>query len=78
MDNKEKALFVALLLGGIQDEVMQYIDDNRIPEHWDGVELRWLLADIAEGNTVNYPVNTHQHYRERYNRYKQDRVKYMV
>lgn len=43
MNAKEKKTFIKSLTKSIQDELINKIPT--MPEHWDGIELRWLLAE---------------------------------
>jgi hypothetical protein len=43
MKKSEKKRFIKQLTGGIAEELISKID--RMPEEWDGLELRQLLAD---------------------------------
>lgn len=45
MTKDEKILFIAKLTGSICNELTAKVRDGRIPEDWDGHELRELLAD---------------------------------
>lgn len=38
--------FVTQLCDSIRDRVLERIDDMDIPEEWDGIELRQLLAEM--------------------------------
>lgn len=39
-----KSHFVSNLFDSIRDEVIEKIMDGRIPDHWQGHELRYLIA----------------------------------
>jgi hypothetical protein len=45
MDANEKKQFVEELLGNIAGRMNQLIDSGKIPDEWDGVEIRWWIAD---------------------------------
>lgn len=45
MTQNEQKLFVYQLGNSIVHELIQQIDRGNIPPHWDGIELRELLAD---------------------------------
>lgn len=47
MENSEKVQFVNALTDTIREKVLEEIKKGTIPENWDGIELRWLLADRA-------------------------------
>lgn len=52
MDAKEKKQFIKNLTNSIRDELVAKVKD--MPECWDGIELRRLLADKFEHET--YPI----------------------
>lgn len=37
--------FVNSLVSAIRDEIYAEIDAGKVPETWDGVELRWMLKE---------------------------------
>lgn len=43
MTRDEKKEFVNNLTGVVARHIIQHIDCSKIPDEWDGVELRWLL-----------------------------------
>lgn len=45
MSKQAKIRLVKDITNRIRDEVVKLIRDERIPDHWDGIELRQLLAD---------------------------------
>lgn len=45
MTDLEKKEFVRNLTESICIKLLQEIDTMKIPENWDGVELRWLLEE---------------------------------
>lgn len=45
MNKEEKKKFVIDLTKAVQDRIVVLIDEGKIPEQWDGHELRKLLAD---------------------------------
>jgi hypothetical protein len=51
MTKQEKIQFVKDLFSGMETRIIQNIENGNIPEEWDGIELRWLVSDIAEENT---------------------------
>jgi hypothetical protein len=48
MSKFEQTKFVTDLSGVISRQIIQSINDGKIPEDWDGYELRCLLADKHE------------------------------
>lgn len=51
MTKDEKILFIAKLTGSICNELTAKVRDGRIPENWDGHELRELLAEKFAAET---------------------------
>ena len=45
MDRKNKVLFVKNLTASICNEVVSKIEQGKIPEEWDGMELREILKE---------------------------------
>lgn len=45
MNKRQKVRFVKELSKSIADSVVESITSGKIPQDWDGIELRWLLAD---------------------------------
>jgi hypothetical protein len=45
MTKQEQINFVRELCNAGMIELIKNIDQNKIPENWDGIELRWLVAD---------------------------------
>lgn len=45
MDRREKKKFVRSLSQSVTSMILKYIDAGKVPEEWDGVELRQLMAD---------------------------------
>lgn len=43
MKYAEKVTFIAELIGNVQDGIIKKTD--KLPENWDGIELRWYIAD---------------------------------
>lgn len=43
MTREEKKEFVKNLTESVARHIIQHIDCSKIPDEWDGVELRWLL-----------------------------------
>lgn len=51
MDSKDQIQFVTDLTNAVRDKVIEQIEAGKIPETWDGIELRWLLRDKFEAQT---------------------------
>lgn len=45
MNQREQSEFIEQLSSNIAREIVGLIQSGRIPENWDGIELRWLLAE---------------------------------
>lgn len=45
MKANEKIKFVRDLSSSIIDDIILKIKSGSVPDEWDGIELRWLLAD---------------------------------
>jgi len=52
MDKRAKKQFVKELTDSIVRDIIDYIDFDKIPEAWDGVELRELLKDKFDNARV--------------------------
>lgn len=48
MNSTEQAAFVVSLTTEIQRYMLQRITTGRVPDNWDGHELRRWLADLAQ------------------------------
>jgi len=40
MNKMEQIVFVRELTNSVVENIMQKIDENKIPENWDGIELQ--------------------------------------
>lgn len=47
MEKEEQKIFVTSLMTALTKEITDHIDNGKIPEEWDGIELRWLIRDKA-------------------------------
>jgi len=45
MTKNDQLDFMNELTDNVIEEIFNKIIDNKIPESWDGIELRWYLAD---------------------------------
>ena len=43
MTKQERIDFIAELCGNVTKELLDKVD--KMPEEWDGIELRWLIAE---------------------------------
>lgn len=51
MTRKEQKQFVKNITSSIAAEIISKIESGKIPENWDGYELRELIADKAASET---------------------------
>lgn len=45
MNKREKKRFVRELTKAVADDIISKIEAGKVPDEWDGIELRELLAD---------------------------------
>lgn len=45
MNAQQKRLFISDLMESIKQNMLSKVDS--MPEEWDGIELRWYIADTA-------------------------------
>jgi len=45
MNNREKKQFVSELLHEVETKILNQIDNDQIPDNWDGFELRALISE---------------------------------
>ena len=64
MDKKEKEIFIKELADSVIKMTIQ--DIAKMPDEWNGKELRWLLAERFENATMSKKDNR-KDYREFYN-----------
>lgn len=48
MNRNHQMVIVHDLINGLRDDVIRAIKDGRIPEEWDGFELRQYITDKAK------------------------------
>jgi hypothetical protein len=68
MDKYEKVIFIQNFMSAVQGELLSKIKD--VPEAWDGIELRWWIADTFKTEQVDW--NDKGRYRARKKRYNND------
>lgn len=51
MTRYEQCDFVLTLIRNVKEEILKDID--KIPEEWDGIELRWLIANKFSGVVIS-------------------------
>jgi len=54
MNKPDQITFVKDLLDSMKTTLIKQIVEGRIPEEWDGIELRWLIADNAKENSARF------------------------
>lgn len=52
MTREEKKEFVKNLTESVARHIIQHIDCSKIPDEWDGIELRWLLEMEFKGEAT--------------------------
>lgn len=68
MNAAEKQLFIAMLCNRVRDSIIAKIE--RMPEEWDGHELRRLIADTFEHEAWTVRKGSRDPaYRRRYRKY---------
>ncbi len=45
MTKDEQVLFVDALTKDLAKQLIKKIDEGKIPENWDGIELRWYMQE---------------------------------
>ena len=65
MEKEDQKKIVSDLCNSIRDKILEKIDIKKIPKAWDGIELRWLLADnVNEEIYYNYKDKRNKRYKE--------------
>lgn len=59
---KEKIRFVKELVGSVQQSIIALINEGKVPEEWDGHELRHLIADRFKSNTTKLALKRRREY----------------
>lgn len=72
MKKLEAMNLVSDVVGLVHQELLAAIEQNKIPEGWDGVELRWWISDKMQNIVQNskHPVDN----RARHKDYINDRL----
>lgn len=63
LSKEAKIKFVEELLKKVGDKVISYINEEKMPADWDGLELTRLVADKFEQETRTLPPDRHKDYR---------------
>ena len=50
MNISEKKRFAKGILAGMENTLMDNIDNGNIPENWEGAEIRWYITYLAKNN----------------------------
>jgi hypothetical protein len=50
MNADEKKQFVKELVEQLAETIIRDIETGKVPEDWDGIELRWLLSGRSNSN----------------------------
>jgi hypothetical protein len=45
MNQREQVKFIHELVDAVEHEILMKVTNGQIPVDWDGVELRWYIAD---------------------------------
>jgi hypothetical protein len=48
MTRQQQAQFIHELTGSVRQEMLGHVKAGRVPGDWDGIELRWWIADHFE------------------------------
>jgi len=67
MTSEEQKQFVFKLCTTIARSIVAQIDDGKIPEDWNGIELRWLIAERANDACYGDIAGSFRLRRRRYN-----------
>lgn len=70
MTAQQKAKFVRELTRSIAKSVIEKIP--QMPKEWDGIELRWLIAQYAKDSTLNPQATSGG--RKRFRDYENERI----
>ena len=69
MQRKEQREFIETLMDRMKENILHVVDEGKIPEEWDGKELRWLITDFVNDQAIiNKPDKRSKDWRE-YNNY---------
>ncbi len=63
MTTSEKVTFVNQLVDTVKADIISAITDGRVPDDWDGFELRRLLADRFESEAFKLAPARQKAYR---------------
>jgi hypothetical protein len=51
MTTKEKRVFINELIKNVKEEILSKV--NTMPDDWEGIELRWYIADKFSDTIMN-------------------------
>lgn len=52
MNKQEQKIILAELCDRLRDDLLEHIRKHRVPESWDGIELRQWVSDSASRYTL--------------------------
>jgi hypothetical protein len=52
MNKREQIQFINDLIDDVKHKIFIQIVEDKLPENWDGIELRWLLASRFDASWV--------------------------
>jgi len=64
MTNQEQKQFIEELLDNTKKSLLKVVDDERIPNEWDGIELRWLVQSYVNDQIVTKSMGSLKRKRE--------------
>lgn len=76
MENQQKKDIVQGLCKAVADKLCKHIDAGHLPADFDGIELRWMLAEIFTHETVDRKHRPDMRSRFRKYRKEVDRADY--
>lgn len=64
MTREQQQQIVAAIFDDAGEQIISKIVDGKIPEEWDGIELRWFCRDyVAEHYVIGTPSGNDPRYR---------------
>lgn len=74
MKKQTKIDVVESIVGVILRDMVQKIEENKIPRDWDGIELRWWITDHFQPDVIIRPGFTSVQNKKRYKDYINERL----
>lgn len=53
MTKNDKIEFVKSILSNMSNRLIEDVEKNKVPENWDGIELRWWIEQRARSLVMN-------------------------